>query len=68
MKKLWLNKKSKAYFKSASADLQNKWFQEAKRDLLKMRARNPITGDINLIEQKHQQLEEKIHALEESIG
>ena len=39
MKKLWLNKKSKAYFKSASADLQNKWFQEAKRDLLKMRAR-----------------------------
>ena len=41
------------------ADFQNKWFEEAKRDLEEMRAKDPIEEDIKLIEQKHQQLEEK---------
>ena len=42
------------------ADFQNKWFEERKRDLEEMMARDPIEEDIKLIEQKHQQLEEKI--------
>ena len=46
------------------ADFQNKWFEEAKRNLEEMRAKNPIE-DIKLIIQKHQQLEEKISELEE---
>ena len=46
------------------ADFQNKWFEEAKRDLEEMRAKDPIE-DIKLIEQKHPQLEEKISELEE---
>ena len=41
------------------ADFQNKWFEEAKRDLEGMRARDPIEEDIKLIEQKHQQLAQK---------
>ena len=41
----------------ASADFQSKWFEEAKRDLEEMRARDLIEEDIKLIEQKHQQLE-----------
>ena len=41
------------------ADFQNNWFEEAKRDLEEIRARDPIEKDIKLIEQKHQQLEEK---------
>ena len=49
----------------ASADFQNKWFEEAKRDLEEMRAKDPIEEDIKLIEQKHQQLEEKISELED---
>ena len=49
----------------ASADFQNKWFEEAKRDLEEMRAKDPIEEDIKLIEQKHQQLEEKISGLED---
>ena len=44
---------------------QNKWFEEAKRDLEEMRAKDPIEEDIKLIEQKHQQLEEKISELED---
>ena len=50
----------------ASADFQNKWFEEAKRDLEEMRAKDPVEEDIKLIEQKleetskDQQLEEKI--------
>ena len=32
---------------------QNKWFEEAKRDLEEMRANNPLEEDIKLIEQKH---------------
>ena len=43
----------------ASADFQNKWSEEAKRDLEEMRAKDFIEEDIKLIEQKHQQLEEK---------
>ena len=43
----------------ASADFQNKWFEEAKRDSEEMRAKDPIEEGIKLIEQKHQQLEEK---------
>ena len=31
------------------ADFQNKWFEETKRDLEEMRARNPIEEDIKLI-------------------
>ena len=46
------------------ADVQNKWFEERKRDLEEIRARDPIEEDIKLIEQKHQQLEEKISELE----
>ena len=48
-----------------SADFQNKWFEERKRDLEDMRARDPIEEDIELIEQKYQQLEEKISELED---
>ena len=47
------------------ADFQNKWFEETKRDLEEMRARDPIEEDIKLIEQKHQQLEEKISELKD---
>ena len=32
------------------ADFQNKWFEEAKTDLEKIRARDPIEEDIKLIE------------------
>ena len=42
------------------ADFQNKWSEEAKRDLEVMRAIDPMEEDIKLIEQKHQQFEEKI--------
>ena len=47
----------------ASADFQNKWFEEAKKDLEEMRAKDPIEED-KLIQQK-QQLEEKIPDLED---
>ena len=47
----------------ASADFQNKWFEEAKKDLEQMRAKDPIEED-KLIQQK-QQLEEKIPDLED---
>ena len=47
------------------ADFQNKWFEERKRDLEEMRAKNPIEEDVKLIEQKHQQLEEKISELDD---
>ena len=30
-----------------SADFQNKWFEEAKKDLEEMRAKDPIEEDIN---------------------
>ena len=50
--------KTGAYF-------QKKWFEEAKRDLEEMRAKDPIEEDIKLIEHKHQQLEEKIFELED---
>ena len=36
-----------------------------KRDLEKMRAKDPVEEDIKLIEQEHQQLEEKISELED---
>ena len=49
----------------ASADFQNKWFEEAKRDLEEMRVKDAIEEDIKLIEEKHQQLEEKISGLED---
>ena len=49
----------------ASADFQNKWFEEAKRDSEEMRAKDPIEEGIKLIEQKHQQLEEKNSELED---
>ena len=48
-----------------SADFQNKWFEEAKKDLEEMRAKDPIEEDIKLIEQKHQQLGEKKFELED---
>ena len=35
------------------ADFQNEWFEEAKRDLEEMRAKDPTEEDIKLIEQKH---------------
>ena len=47
------------------ADFQNKWFEEAKKDLEEMRAKDPIEEDIKLIEQKHQQLGEKNSELED---
>ena len=47
----------------ASADFQNKWFEEAKKDLEEMRVKDPIEED-KLIQQK-QQLEEKIPDLED---
>ena len=47
----------------ASADFQNKWFEEAKKDLEQMRAKDPIEED-KLIQQKQQQ-EEKIPDLED---
>ena len=50
--------KTGAYF-------QKKWFEEAKRDLEEMRAKDPIEEDIKLIEQKHQQLGEKNSELED---
>ena len=31
----------------ASADFQNKWFEEGKKDLEEMRAKDPIEEDIN---------------------
>lgn len=45
-------------------DFQNKRFEEEKRDLDQMRARNPLEENIKLIEQK-QQLEEKNSELED---
>ena len=50
---------------TARANFQNKWFEEAKRDLEEMRAKDPIEEDIKPIEQKHQQLEETISELQE---
>ena len=47
------------------ADFQNKWFEERRRDLEEIRARDHIEEDIKLIEQKHQLLEEKISELED---
>ena len=47
------------------ADFQNKWFEEAKADSEEMRAKDPIEEDIKLIEQKNQQLAEKISELED---
>ena len=38
---------------------------EAKRELKEMRAKDPTEEDIKLIEQKHQQLEEKISEIED---
>ena len=49
----------------ASADFQNKWFEEAKRDLEEMRVKDPIEEDIKRIERKRQQLKEKISELED---
>ena len=49
----------------ASADFQNKWFEKAKRDLEKMRAKDPVEEDLKLKDQEHQQLEEKISELED---
>ena len=46
-----------------SAGFQNIWFEKAKRDLEMMRAKDPVEEDIKLIEQKHQQLEEKFLSL-----
>ena len=37
----------------ASADFPSKWFEDAKRDLEEMRAKDPIEEDIKLIEQKY---------------
>ena len=48
-----------------SADFPSKWFEEAKRELEEMRAKDPIEEDIKLIDQKHQQLEEKISEYED---
>ena len=45
-------------------DFQNKWFEEVKRDLEEMRAKDPTEEDIKLIEQK-QQLEGKSSELED---
>ena len=52
----------------SSADFKNKWFEEAKRDLEEMKAKDPIEENIKLIEQKHQQLEEKIRSLKIDLG
>ena len=49
---------------NASVDFQNKWFEEARRDLEEISAKDPIEEDIKLIEQKHQKLEEKNSELE----
>ena len=45
-------------------DFQNKWFEEAKKDLEEMKASNPTEEDIKWTEQKHQQLEKQISKLE----
>ena len=47
------------------ADFENTWFEEAERDLEKVMAKDPIEEAIKVIEQKHQQLEEKISELED---
>ena len=47
------------------ADFLNKWFAEAKRDLEEMMARDLLGEDIKRIEQKQQQLEDKIYELED---
>ena len=47
------------------ADFPNKWFAEAKRDLEEMMARDLLGEDIKRIEQKQQQLEDKIYELED---
>ena len=60
--------KQEAESLKAGADFQNKWFNEAKRDLVEMRARNPEEEDIKLIEQKHQQLKEKFLSLKIDLG
>ena len=52
----------------AGADFENKWFEEAKRDLEEMSAKDPSEEDIKLIGQKHQQLEEKILCLKIDLG
>ena len=49
-------------------DFENKWLEEAKRDLEEMRAKDPSEEDIQLIGQKHQQLEEKILCLKIDLG
>ena len=40
-------------------DFQNKWFEETKKDLDEMRAKDLIEKDIKLIDLKDLQLEEK---------
>ena len=49
-----------------SPEFQNKSFEEAKRDLEEIGARDTIEEDIKLIEQKHQQLEEKMPESEDT--
>ena len=64
MKTNFLNSKPKAWrqvqiFKTNYLKKHLDW------DLEEMRERDPIEEDIKLIEQKHQQLEEKIYELED---
>ena len=60
--------KQKAECLKRGADFQNKWFKEVKRDLEEMRARGVIEEDIKLIEQKHQQLQQKFLSLKIDPG
>ena len=51
-----------------SSDFQNKSFEETKSDLEEISARDTIEEHIKLMEQKHQQLEEKMPEPEDTSG
>ena len=57
-----LNKKSKA---SRQVQIFKTNGLKKQREIQRMRAKDPIEEDIKLVEQKHQQLEEKISELED---
>ena len=63
---IWLKQEVESL--KTGTDFENKWFEEAKRDLEEMRAQDPSEEDIKLLGQKHQQLDEKILCLKIDLG
>ena len=63
---VWLKQEVESL--KTGTDFENKWFEEAKRDLEEIRAQDPSEEDIKLLGQKHQQLEEKILCLKIDLG